>query len=157
VKLRADDLFGTPLDQAQIDFENEGGETYICSNPPYQGSVNQNKDQKRDKDRVLGPRLSSYKDLDYVACWFAKSSEYMSIVDAEASLVATNSICQGEQVAMLWPFLFSQGVKITFAHTSFKWSNNAAYNAASHVLLSGLGNGQRATLSRTTLSGRLTR
>jgi hypothetical protein len=35
VKLQADDLFQTPLDQAEIDFENEGGETYICGNPPY--------------------------------------------------------------------------------------------------------------------------
>jgi hypothetical protein len=39
VKHHADDLFHSPLDQAQIDFENEGGETYICSNPPYLGST----------------------------------------------------------------------------------------------------------------------
>ena len=37
VKLHADDLFHTPLDQAEIDFENAGGETYICGNPPYLG------------------------------------------------------------------------------------------------------------------------
>jgi hypothetical protein len=28
VKYQADDLFHTPLDQVQINFENEGGETY---------------------------------------------------------------------------------------------------------------------------------
>lgn len=33
VKWQADDLFETPLDQAEIDFQNEGGETYICGNP----------------------------------------------------------------------------------------------------------------------------
>lgn len=144
VKLHGDDLFNTPLAQAQIDFENEGGETYICSNPPYQGSVNQSKDQKEDKDRVLSRYLSSYKDLDYVACWFIKASEYMSVVDAEASLVATNSICQGEQVAMLWPFIFSRGIKIGFAHTSFKWSNNAAYNAGVTCVVIGLARRSRS-------------
>ncbi len=39
VKLLGDDLFSTPLDQAEIDFENAGGETYICGNPPYLGST----------------------------------------------------------------------------------------------------------------------
>ena len=48
VKLRANDLFSTPLDQAEMDFENEGGETYICGNPPYKGSQCQTRDQKAD-------------------------------------------------------------------------------------------------------------
>ncbi len=48
VKHHADDLFHTPLDQAQIDFENEGGETYICGNPPYLGSKWQTDEQKAD-------------------------------------------------------------------------------------------------------------
>jgi hypothetical protein len=139
VKHHADDLFHTPLDQAQIDFENQGGETYICSNPPYQGSVNQSKKQKEDKERVLARHLQSYKDLDYVSCWFVKAAEYMSSVDAEASLVSTNSTCQGEQVPMLWPYIFSTGLQIIFAHTSFKWSNNAAYNAGVSCVVIGLG------------------
>ena len=37
VKHFAEDLFHTPLDQKEIDFANEGGETFICSNPPYLG------------------------------------------------------------------------------------------------------------------------
>lgn len=43
VKVQADDLFGTPLDQAEIDFENEGGETYICGNPPFSGARKTNR------------------------------------------------------------------------------------------------------------------
>lgn len=46
VRVRGDDLFSTPLDQAEIEFENEGGETYICGNPPYLGSREQNTEQK---------------------------------------------------------------------------------------------------------------
>src|SRR5690606_11958524 len=41
VKHQCDDLFHTPLDQVQIDFENKGGETYICGNPPFKGSRKQ--------------------------------------------------------------------------------------------------------------------
>jgi len=139
VKMASDDLFGTPLDQAEIDFENEGGETYICGNPPYQGSVKQDAEQRADKDRVLGRYISSYKDLDYVACWFVKSAEYMKSVAASASLVSTNSICQGEQVQMLWPSMFKLGCNISFAHTSFKWANNASQNAGVTCVIVGLG------------------
>jgi hypothetical protein len=105
VKHHAEDLFHTPLDQAQIDFENEGGETYICGNPPYQGSVNQKEDQKCDLEHVFRGITKSYKDLDYVSAWFVRAAQYLTQVHGRAGLVATNSICQGEQVAMLWPYI----------------------------------------------------
>jgi hypothetical protein len=140
VKLHGDDLFNAPLDQTQIDFENEGGETYICGNPPYQGSVKQSLEQKEDKDRVLAPHIQSYKDLDYVAGWFIKAAEYMQKVRCAVSLVSTNSICQGEQVQMLWPAVFKLGAKISFAHTSFKWTNNASNNAGVTCVIIGLAN-----------------
>ena len=147
VKLHSDDLFDMPLEQAQIDFESASGETYICSNPPYQGSVDQTAQQKLDKDRILGSVLKSYKDLDYVACWFVKSAAFITSTNAKASLVSTNSICQGEQVAMLWPWVFfSQGVRINFAHTSFRWSNNAARNAGVSCVIIGLGQDQGGVL-----------
>lgn len=139
VEMRGEDLFMSPLEKAQIDFKNEGGETYICGNPPYIGSVKQTAEQKGDKDRVLGAHIKSYKDLDYVACWFIKAAEYMRYVDCVASLVSTNSICQGEQVQMLWPTMFSMGARISFAHTSFKWSNSAAKNAGVTCVIVGLG------------------
>ncbi|MYZ48343.1 class I SAM-dependent DNA methyltransferase [Propylenella binzhouense] len=141
VKHQADDLFDTPLDQSQIDFENEGGETYICGNPPYQGSVNQKKEQKRDLEHVFCDIAKSYKDLDYVSAWFVRAAQYLERVAGKAGLVATNSIAQGEQVAMLWPYVFARGVNILFAHTSFPWSNNASNNAGVTCVIVGIGKG----------------
>ncbi|GAB4002133.1 class I SAM-dependent DNA methyltransferase [Spirosoma daeguense] len=143
VKYFGNDLFSTPVDQAEIDFENEGGETYICGNPPYQGSVNQTKEQKEDMARIFSGYLSTYKDLDYVTNWLVRAAEYSNSTKAASAFVTTNSICQGEQVAMLWPILFSKGQKISFAHTSFLWRNNAAHNAGVTCIVIGL----RADLS----------
>ena len=143
VKHHADDLLHTPLDQKEIDFENEGGETYICGNPPYQGSVNQKAEQKSDIRHVFEGITSSYKDLDYVASWFIKTAQYLECVKGAAGIVATNSICQGEQVSMLWPYIFGRGLRINFAHTSFLWSNNASNNAGVTCVVIGLGKGAR--------------
>ena len=75
VKLLGDDLFRTPLDQAQIDFENEGGETYICGNPPYLGSKWQTEEHKADLRAIFESRINSWKSLDYVAGWFMKAGQ----------------------------------------------------------------------------------
>ncbi len=144
VKLIADDLFETPLNQPEIDFENQGGETYICGNPPYQGSVNQTAQQKDDMAAIFSPYLKSYKDLDYVAAWFVKAAEYQHKNEAVSAFVATNSITQGEQVAMLWPIIFGQGLDIQFAHRSFQWNNNAANNAGVSCVIVGIGKGAKA-------------
>ena len=64
VKLAADDLFHTPLEQARIDFENAGGETYICGNPPYKGSTWQTDEQKSDLKAIFDGRTKSWKSLD---------------------------------------------------------------------------------------------
>jgi len=120
VKLHGDDLFNTPLDQAQIDFENEGGETYICGNPPYKGSQTQTDDQKSDLMAIFDGRTKNWKSLDYVAGWFMKAADYGIVTKAVAAFVATNSICQGRQVDTLWSPIFKAGYKITFAHASFK-------------------------------------
>ena len=66
MRYHAEDLFHTPLDQAQIDFENEGGETYICGNPPYLGSTWQTTEQKEDLQRIFVGRTTGWKSLDYV-------------------------------------------------------------------------------------------
>ena len=76
VKMLADDLFGTPLDQTEIDFENEGGETYICGNPPYLGSTWQTEEQKDDLQAIFDNRIKNWKSLDYVAGWFMKAADY---------------------------------------------------------------------------------
>lgn len=138
VRLHAADLFATPLEQAEIDFENEGGETYVCGNPPYAGSKRQTATQKSDLSRLFAARCSNYKILDYVSGWFLKAADYVFAQSARAAFVATNSICQGEQVPILWPLLFSVGVKIAFAHRSFKWHNLASNNAGVTVVVVGL-------------------
>jgi len=138
VKIYRDDLFSTPLDQAEIDFENEGGETYVCGNPPYKGGTEQNKEQKSDMAWVFGNISDTYKSLDYISGWFFKFADYARYSGASCAFVSTNSICQGEQVARLWPLLYSKGQAIFFAHTSFKWSNLAAYNAGVTVVIIGI-------------------
>ena len=74
VRRVADDLFATPLDQPEIDFENEGGETYLCGNPPYRGSTGQSKKQKADLEQVFTGRVKQWRSLDYVAGWFMKAA-----------------------------------------------------------------------------------
>ncbi len=138
VKLLSDDLFNTPLDQAEIDFENEGGETYICGNPPYLGSTWQTDEQKADLQAIFSSRSKNWKSLDYVAGWFMKAADYGTKTNAAAAFVSTNSICQGQQVPILWPLVFNTGNRITFAHTSFKWANLASHNAGVTVVIVGL-------------------
>jgi hypothetical protein len=140
VKLHGDDLFSTPLEQAQIDFENEGGETYICGNPPYLGFTWQSEDQKAQLKEIFDGRVKGWKSLDYVAGWFLKAADYGTQTSAVAAFVATNSICQGEQVPILWPQIFKTGHEIAFAHTSFKWANLASYNAGVTVVIVGISN-----------------
>ncbi|MCC6765245.1 MAG: class I SAM-dependent DNA methyltransferase [Deltaproteobacteria bacterium] len=140
VKVQADDLFDTPLEQAEIDFENEGGETYICGNPPYLGNKLQSEEQKSDLSAVFDGRLEGWKSLDYVAGWLMKAAEYGLQTSASSAFVVTNSICQGQQVSLFWPSIFATGHAIEFAHTSFKWSNLASHNAGVIVIIVGLSN-----------------
>jgi len=105
VKHRADDLFGAPLDQAEIDFENVGGETYICGNPPYIGNTWQSAEQKAELRQIANDRTTSPGFLDYVSGWFIKSADYIALTRAVAAFVSTNSICQGQSVPILWPIV----------------------------------------------------
>lgn len=138
VKLHAEDLFDTPLEQPEINFENEGGETYICGNPPYSGYNKQTPAQKDDLAHVFRVHRKSWGNLDYVAAWFVKSAAFLSKVKGGVALVATKSICQGGQVAVLWPLMAKLGSSIHFAYSSFKWSNLAAKNAGVTVVIVGL-------------------
>ena len=138
VKVTADDLFQTPLDQAEIDFENEGGETYICSNPPYLGFTWQSQTQKSDLESIFSSHTKKWKSLDYVSGWFMKAAEYSARTRAATAFVSTNSVCQGEHVPILWPLIFDRGHAITFAHTSFKWANLASHNAGVTVVIVGI-------------------
>ncbi|WP_339466714.1 class I SAM-dependent DNA methyltransferase [Pseudomonas lurida] len=154
VKVIGDDLFSTPLDQTEIDFENEGGETYICGNPPYVGATvkapkgaskevkerlkKEDESRKADLQSIFSHRTKTWKSLDYVSGWFMKAADYGSQTKSTTAFVSTNSICQGQQVPALWPLIFSTGHQITFAHTSFKWANLAAHNAGVTVVIVGM-------------------
>ncbi|HEE5644687.1 TPA: class I SAM-dependent DNA methyltransferase [Acinetobacter baumannii] len=139
VKVVADDLFETPLEQTEIDFENEGGETYICGNPPYLGSQMQSASQKKDLEECFKNYKINWKSLDYVSGWFIKSSEYLKATVAKVALVTTNSLNQGQQVSNLWPHIFKNNCEIIFAYRGFKWANLAQYNAGVIVSIIGLG------------------
>ncbi len=139
VRHHAEDLFYTLLDQAQIDFENEGGETYICGNPPYLGFTWQSSEQKADIRALLNGRTSASGFLDYVAGWLIKAADYETETNSAAAFVSTNSICQGQSISILWPTLFNAGCDILFAYTSFRWSNLASNKAGVTVVIVGLG------------------
>lgn len=142
VKVRSDDLFQTPLDQSEIDFENMGGETYICGNPPYLGSQDQTPEQKKDLAAAFDGAIKSTKSADYVSGWFIKARRYVSEYEGTFAFVTTNSICQGRQVALFWPAFLGKDLEIQFAEPSFIWRNLAARKAA--VIVSIIGIGQRS-------------
>ena len=87
---------------------------------------------------VFGGRTKTWKSLDYVAGWFMKAADYGTQTPSAAAFVATNSICQGQQVPILWPLIFATGHEIALAHTSFKWANLASHNAGVTVVIVGI-------------------
>ncbi len=117
--------------------KNENDEIYILGNPPYLGSYLQNEIQKKDISLIN----TKFARIDYISLWFVKASIYMKDVgNISSAFVSTNSICQGEQVSILWPEIYKNRVSIFFAHTSFKWQNNAKSNANVIVIIIGLTN-----------------
>lgn len=100
---------------------------FIIGNPPFIGSSLLDKNQKKDF-MELTKNIKNSGKLDYVTAWFFKACEYMKqSPKTRTAFVATNSICQGEQVALLWKPLFENGVNIDFAYTSFKWDNSVDF------------------------------
>ena len=111
---------------------------YIIGNPPFVGMKYQNKSQKEDIKYVAG-NLKGYGDLDYVAMWHIKCSEFVFNTNIQCALVSTNSICQGEQPSLLWKPLFNLGIKINFAHKTFRWDSEASLKAHVHCIIVGFG------------------
>lgn len=114
-------------------------EIYIFGNPPYLGSSMQNVEQKKDIENIFCHQ-NKFKDLDYVSCWLMKGALYIKNTFSLAGFVCTNSIVQGEQVEMLWRTIFSNNVDIVFAYPSFKWTNNAKYQAGVTCVIIGIKN-----------------
>ncbi len=140
-------LTSSPEQSALIDFDDEQpelelqnetwDEIYLIGNPPYLGSTLQSKEQKQAMSRVFHG-FKNYKNLDFIAAWFKLGTDYISGTRAELAFVSTNSICQGEQVGLLWPYIFEKNVEIGFAHSSFKWTNGARNVAGVTVVIIGL-------------------
>lgn len=111
---------------------------YIFGNPPFGGARCMHADQKADVFHVF-EGVNHAGDLDFVSCWFKKSADFMRQTNIQAAFVATNSVCQGTHVGVLWKLLHSMGVHIHFAYRTFKWKNNAPNSAAVHCVIVGFG------------------
>lgn len=113
------------------------GETYVLGNPPYQGGTVQSAEQKADLVCAFeDERVNKY--LDYVSIWLFKGAGFVGDGRAQVGFVATNSVSQGNHVALLWPRIIATGVEISFAHASFPWSNLAKGNAGVTCVVIGL-------------------
>lgn len=106
-------------------------EVYVIGNPPYWGSAKMTQAQKQDLAQIT----NNFGKLDYVAGWFLLAKDYIKDKNAKCALVATNSICQGEQVELLWNKVLNANIEICFAYPSFKWTNNAIGNAGVTVVI----------------------
>lgn len=109
--------------------------SFICGNPPFIGQYAKSSVQAEDARLVWGNAYDG--NVDYVACWHKKASDYMLGHHIRSAFVSTNSICQGLQVAPLWTTLFSSGVHIDFAHRTFVWDSQADDVAHVHVIIIG--------------------
>lgn len=112
-------------------------EVYVFGNPPYLGSKLQSDEQKNDIVNVFNG-VKNCKILDYISNWFLLGTLYIQGSKAKYAFVSTNSICQGEQVGVLWPEIFRYNSNIYFAYQSFKWSNNARSKAAVTCVIVGV-------------------
>ncbi|AEV34363.1 hypothetical protein Oweho_3414 [Owenweeksia hongkongensis DSM 17368] len=111
--------------------------SYILGNPPFVGKKEQSKEQKKELLEVYG-KVKGAGIMDYVSAWYILAAKYIHASSIKAAFVSTNSITQGEQVAVLWNELFTKyGLKIHFAHRTFNWKNEARGNAGVHVVIIG--------------------
>jgi hypothetical protein len=110
--------------------------TYIMGNPPFFGSYLQTKEQKQDVESVWGD-VRGAGNLDYVTNWYLIAARHLAASGGRAAFVSTNSVAQGEQPAIIWGELSKLGMRIDFAHQTFKWSNDATGQAAVHVVIIG--------------------
>ena len=109
---------------------------YIMGNPPFVGGMMATKDQKADMLSAIGD-VKGLGELDYVAAWYYKATEYIQGTRIEVAFVSTNSICQGQQAVTLWKPLFEKGVRIQFAYRTFIWDSEAKVKAHVHCVIVG--------------------
>ncbi len=123
----------------RIDWEDvipRGKCNYIMGNPPFVGANYMTALQRKDMDLIF----SQYKKrgkLDFVSCWYKKTLDFIKDTKISAALVSTNSIVQGEQVAILWKPLFENGLNINFAYKTFRWDSESNLKARVHCVIIG--------------------
>jgi hypothetical protein len=110
--------------------------TFIMGNPPFFGSYLQSKEQKQDV-AIVWDGVRGAGNLDYVTNWYLIAARHLAGISGRAAFVSTNSVAQGEQPAIMWGELSKLGMRIDFAHQTFKWSNDATGQAAVHVIIIG--------------------
>lgn len=110
--------------------------SFIVGNPPFLGARVMNPRQKAELFAIF-TGVKNAGNLDYVTTWYEKAFRFIRGTKIEVAFVSTNSICQGQQVPILWKHLFEGGVHINFAHRTFKWSNEARGNAMVNCVIVG--------------------
>ncbi len=111
--------------------------SFVLGNPPFVGKKEQNAEQKEDFKRVWGDVKGSGV-LDFVTCWHRTGAKYIRGTEIAVGFVSTNSICQGEQVGVLWPEILDKlNCSIQFAHNTFSWMSEARGRAHVHVVIIG--------------------
>ncbi|MCQ2279070.1 MAG: methylase [Bacteroidales bacterium] len=111
---------------------------YIIGNPPFVGARMMDSSQKEDAIEIFGKKWQNVGNLDYVACWYKKTADFMQGTKIRTALVSTNSISQGEQVANLWkPLMEESGVHIDFAWRTFRWDSESSLKAHVHCVIIG--------------------
>ncbi|MGB4447319.1 MAG: DNA methyltransferase [Cloacibacterium sp.] len=135
-------------DALETDWENVVSKnelSYIIGNPPFIGSNIMNSFQRsqivKEFENIQGSGV-----LDYVTGWYLKAAKYIQNTKIKAAFVSTNSIVQGEQTSILWGQMLNKyGIKIHFAHRTFRWSNEAKGNAAVYCVIIGFANFDTST------------
>ena len=129
-----------PVEDKKRDSQNKGKVDYILGNPPFVGSKLLNKEQRLEMAGLF-TGIKNGKILDYVSAWYLRAAQYIQGTQIKVAFVSTNSITQGEQVSVLWNELLNKfGIKIHFAHRTFKWTNEAKGKAAVYCVIVGFAN-----------------
>jgi hypothetical protein len=124
--------------RADILDTNANAEWFILGNPPFIGATTMSDSQRKQIRKVFGDVSGAGGTLDYVVGWYIKAALAIQETSIKCAFVSTNSISQGAQVGFLWKRLVNGfGIKINFAHQTFRWSNEARGVAAVHVVIVG--------------------
>ena len=140
LKKAAKIIHGDALEKDWESIISKNDLSFIIGNPPFIGASVMTKFQKKQVINIFDNSNSSGL-MDYVTAWYIKSAKYIQATKIKVGFVSTNSIVQGEQTSILWGQMLNRyGIKIHFAHRTFKWSNEAKGNAAVYCVIVGFAN-----------------